>query len=50
MPDGLKNSAKGEAMAEAISSMQHAVSSIYSVIEEIGSSTAAGSLEEVIAE
>ena len=48
LPDGLKNSAKGEAMAEAISSMQHAVSSIYSVIEEIGSCRAAGSLEEVI--
>ena len=50
LPDGLKNSAKGEAMADAIRLMQDAVSDIYSTIQEMGGLSASGILEEVIAE
>jgi len=48
LPDGLKNSAKGEAMADAIRLMQDAVSDIYSTIQEMGGLSASGILEEVI--
>ena len=50
LPDGLKNSAKGEAMADAIRLMQDAVSDIYSTIQEMGGLSASGILEEVIAD
>ena len=50
LPDGLKNSAKGEAMADAIRLMQDAVSDIYSTIQDMGGLSASGILEEVIAE
>ena len=50
LPDGLKNSAKGEAMADGIRMMQDAVSDIYSTIQEMGGLSASGILEEVIAE
>ena len=50
LPDGLKNSARGEAMADAIGLMQDAVSNIYSTIQEMGGLSASGILEEVIAE
>ena len=50
LPDGLKNSAKGEAMADAIRRMQDAVSDIYSTIQEMGGLSASGILEEVIAD
>ena len=50
LPDGLKNSARGEAMADAIRVMQDAVSDIYSTIQEMGGLSASGILEEVIAD
>ena len=50
LPDGLKNSARGEAMADAIRLMQDAVSDIYSTIQDMGGLSASGILEEVIAE
>ena len=50
LPDGLKNSAKGQAMADAIGLMQDAISDIYSTIQEMGGLSASGILEEVIAE
>tara|TARA_A100001515_G_scaffold144383_1_gene148262 strand:+ start:893 stop:1204 length:312 start_codon:yes stop_codon:yes gene_type:complete len=50
LPDGLKNSAKGEAMADAIGLMQDAISDIYSTIQEMGGLSASGILEEVIAD
>ena len=50
LPDGLKNSARGEAMADAIRLMQDAVSDIYSTIQDMGGLSASGILEEVIAD